>query len=254
MSRLDGQVAIVTGGARGIGAAVVRSFVSEGARVVVGDLDEAAAAELAGELGDGVEAVALDVAEEAGWDRAVEIAAERFGGIDVLVNNAGGAPMGSIEEQPRAEYERVIAVNQTGAWLGIKAVTPPMRAGGGGSIVNVSSAVGAFGAPGLAAYSAAKFAIRGLTRTAALELAGDGIRVNAVLPGLIETPATEPSGAAEAIASDGEFARMTVPLSRIGTAAEVAGLVLFLASAESSYCTGADYLVDGGMLAGPPPV
>jgi len=128
-----------------------------------------------------------------------------------------------------------------------------MRSAGGGSIVNVSSAIGMLGAPGLAAYSAAKFAVRGITRSAALELATDGIRVNSVHPGLIETQETEGAGAAEAIAATGEFARITVPLGRIGMASEVAQLILFLASAESSYCTGGEYLVDGGMLAGPPP-
>ena len=253
MGRLDGTTAIVTGGAAGIGEATVRLFAAEGANVLIADLDQGRGRQLADELGPAAAFAPLDVADEAGWAVTARSAVERFGSVGVLVNNAGGAPSGSIEEQPRSDYERTIAVNQTGVWLGIRSLAPHLRAAGGGSIVNVSSAIGMLGAPGLAAYSAAKFAVRGITRSAALELATDGIRVNSVHPGLIETQETEGSGAAEAIADSGEFARITVPLGRIGTAAEVAQLILFLASAESSYCTGGEYLVDGGMLAGPPP-
>jgi 3alpha(or 20beta)-hydroxysteroid dehydrogenase len=246
------RTAIVTGAARGIGEATTRLLAARGWNVVVADIDSDTGERVAREIGEGALFAELDVADEQGWRRTADVAAERFGAIGVLVNNAGGAPVGSITEQPREDYERVIAVNQTGVWLGIRAIAPHMRDAGGGSIVNVSSAVGMFGVPGLAAYSAAKFAVRGITRTAALELAADGIRVNSVHPGLIDTPATEPSGAREAIQRDGAFGRLTVPLKRIGTADEVARLIAFLASDESSYCTGAEYLVDGGMLAGPP--
>ena len=253
MGRLDGTTAIVTGGAAGIGEASVRLFAAEGANVLIADLDQSRGGQLAEELGPAAAFARLDVATEEGWAGVARTAVERFGSVESLINNAGGAPSGSIEEQPRSDYERAIAVNQTGVWLGIRTLAPHLRAAGGGSIVNVSSALGMVGAPGLAAYSAAKFAVRGITRSAALELAGDGIRVNSVHPGLIATAETEGSGAAEAIAKTGEFARITVPLGRIGTAAEVAQLILFLASKESGYCTGAEYLVDGGMLAGPPP-
>jgi len=253
VGRLGGTTATVTGGAGGIGEATVRLFAAEGANVLIADLDEERGRGLADELGPAAAFAPLDVADEEGWAGVARTALERFGSVEVLVNNAGGAPAGSIEEQPRPDYERAIAVNQTGAWLGIRTLAPHLRAAGGGAIVNVSSALGMIGAPGLAAYSAAKFAVRGITRSAALELAGDGIRVNSVHPGLIDTAETQGSGVAEAIAETGEFARITVPMGRIGTAAEVAQLILFLASAESSYCTGGEYVVDGGMLAGPPP-
>ncbi len=247
------STAIVTGAAQGIGEATARVFVAEGWNVLIADLNEAAGDRLAGELGANAAAAALDVADEQGWSAAAEAAERHFGAIDALVNNAGGSPPGTIEEQARADYERVIAVNQTGVWLGIRTIAPYLRQVGGGAIVNVSSAVGMIGLPGLSAYSAAKFAVRGITRTAALELAGDGIRVNSVHPGLIDTPATRPAGAAEAIAREGRFQNLTVPLRRIGSAAEVARMIVFLAGKQSSYCTGAEFVVDGGMLAGPPP-
>jgi 3alpha(or 20beta)-hydroxysteroid dehydrogenase len=221
--------------------------------VLIADLDGDRGRSVAEKLGPSAAFTELDVADEQGWDTAVEEAIGRFGKLTVLVNNAGGAPAARIEEQSRADFDSAVAVNQTGVWLGIRAVAPHLRAAGGGSIVNVSSAIGMIGLPGLAAYSSAKFAVRGITRTAALELAADGIRVNSVHPGLIDTPQTRPAGAAGAIERDGEFMGCTVPLGRIGTATEVAQVIRFLASDASSYCTGAEFIVDGGMLAGPPP-
>ena len=247
----EARTAIVTGSANGIGQATARLFVEVGWNVVIADLDEDRGAAVAADLSPAAAFVALDVSDEKGWNRAAGAAVERFGSLDVLVNNAGGAPAGSIEELSRADFDRVIAVNQTGVWLGIRAVAHYLREAGGGSIVNVSSAIGMVGLSGLSAYSSAKFAVRGITRSAALELAGDGIRVNSVHPGLIDTPETEPARVAEAIERDGEFMGCTVPLGRIGTAKEVAHLIHFLASDASSYCTGAEFVIDGGMLAGP---
>jgi 3alpha(or 20beta)-hydroxysteroid dehydrogenase len=241
--RLAGKVALISGAARGQGAAEARLFAAEGARVLLGDrLDEPCAA-LAEELGAAAAWVHLDVTREEEWRRAVEAARARFGRLDVLVNNAGILRPGSIETLALADFEAVVRVNQIGCFLGMQAAIPALRESGGGSIVNVSSIAGMRGRPGLVAYVASKWAIRGMTKTAALELGRDGIRVNAILPGAIDTPMIAGPDFS-AVDRAAHFAKL--PVSRIGEPADVARLALFLASDESAYCTGADFVIDGG--------
>lgn len=246
MARLDGKVALVSGAARGQGAAEARLFVAEGAKVIVGDLLDDEGADVARSLGDAAHYVHLDVTSEASWTQAVGIATERFGRLDVLVNNAGIFRQSSLLEQTVADYMTVINVNQVGAFLGMKTATPAMISAGGGSIVNISSIDGLVGSTNSLAYVASKFAVRGMTKVAALELGRHGIRVNSIHPGGIRTPmVTESLGeqAAGALFS-------TVPLGRIGEPEEVAKLALFLASDESSYSTGSEFIVDGGWTCG----
>lgn len=245
MGRLDGKIAIVTGGARGMGAADARALVAEGARVVLGDVLDDEGRALADELGPEARFVHLDVSSAASWAAALEAAHEAFGPVTVLVNNAGILSYGSVDVAEEADFVRVLAVNLTGCFLGIQAVTPDMRAAGGGSIVNISSAAGLIGMANLAAYSASKWGVRGLTKSAALDLGRYGIRVSSIHPGGIRTPMA-------AGASDEMFATQTIP--RIGEVEEIAAAVVFLASDESSYVTGAELAVDGGMVLGAVPV
>jgi 3alpha(or 20beta)-hydroxysteroid dehydrogenase len=241
MSRLDGKVALVTGAARGIGAAIAEAMVEEGARVVIADVLDAEGAVLAARLGPAAAYMRLDVTRPPEWQIAVAAAVARFGGLDVLVNNAGVSTYGLIESYSDADWEKTIAVNLTGVFNGIKAAIPALRRAGGGSIVNISSAAGMAGYTGLPGYVASKWGVRGLTRAAALELARDRIRVNSVHPGFIQTPLAE-AGPAPSTS--------LVPLGRIGTAAEVAQLVVYLASDEASFATGAEFVLDGGQSAG----
>lgn len=251
--RLEGKVALVTGAARGIGAATARRFVSEGACVILADRRADEGEVLAAELNDVREGAArftsLDVSDEAGWANAVESARETYGGLDVLVNNAGMIRVMSLEETDLATFQKVINTNLVGAFLGIKAVMKDMERGGGGSIINFSSVQGLEGRENLSAYAASKFGVRGLSRTAAIELGPKGIRVNVVVPGPTKTKMTERKGW-----TDDQYneAYGGYPLGRMGEASEIADVVLFLASDESSFCTGADYVVDGGVLAGKP--
>ena len=238
---LDGKVAVITGAARGQGAAEARRFVEEGARVVLTDVLVDDLVATATGLGDRARWVEHDVTDEAGWAAVVDLAVDSFGGVDVLVNNAGVHHVRPIEEETVEGFERVLAVNLIGTFLGIRTVTPAMRARGGGSIVNVSSLAGLQGLPGHGAYGASKWGVRGLTKTAAVELGPSGIRVNAVHPGPIDTPML-PAG------SSGRMADL--PLGRVGTAEEVAEVVAFLASDAASYVTGAEVSVDGGLHAG----
>ncbi|AEE46767.1 glucose 1-dehydrogenase [Cellulomonas fimi] len=241
MTRLDGAVALVSGGARGLGAAYVRALHAAGAAVVVGDVltDEADA--LAAELGERAVAVPLDVTSEESWSAAVERAGA-LGVVDVLVNNAGIANAGRIERYGREQWDAVLAVNLTGTFLGVRAVVPGMRAAGRGSIVNISSVEGMRGDAGLHGYVASKFGVRGLTKSLAVELGPAGIRVNSVHPGFVVTPMTEHL----------DVSRQRIPLGRPAEPQDVAGVVVFLASAESRYVTGAELVVDGGMIAGVP--
>ena len=250
MARLDGKIALISGAARGQGAAEARLFVAEGAQVVVGDLLEEPGHALAEELGSAARFVALDVTQEEAWAAAVALAEHEFGGLNVLVSNAGISPPPTpITATTLDEYVRVITVNQVGTFLGVRAVIPPMVAGGGGSIVVISSAGGIEGTWGFAPYVSSKFAVRGLTKVAALELARQGIRVNSVHPGPIDTAMLNPD------AWHGHNVRPTMaaamPLGRLGQPAEIAELVLFLASDASSYSTGSEFVADGGHLAGP---
>ncbi|MDA3628388.1 glucose 1-dehydrogenase [Saccharopolyspora oryzae] len=242
--RLAGKVAIVTGGARGQGAAAARRFVAEGARVLVGDVADEQGKELVEELGSAAVYQHLDVSSEDDWVDAVRTAGE-LGRIDVLVNNAGVLHLSELADTSLADYERVIRINQIGTFLGMREVIPAMS-DGGGSIINVSSVEGIGGMPLLVAYSASKFAIRGMTKVAAMELGKHGIRVNSVHPGVIDTQMVS-DAAGGPVPMDHVGKR--VALGRVGQASEVADLVVFLASDESSYCTGAEFVADGGATA-----
>ncbi|HEX3793621.1 MAG TPA: glucose 1-dehydrogenase [Acidimicrobiales bacterium] len=246
--RLEGKVALISGAARGIGAASARLFVGEGAKVVVADVIDDEGELLAKELGDACAFVHLDVTDESQWLAAIEAAENQFGPVSVLVNNAGilraiPLPLMSLED-----YQSVIDVNQTGVFLGMKSVVGSMMKAGGGSIVNMSSIDGLQGSPALGAYVAAKFAVRGMTRVAALELAAAHIRVNTVCPGATRTTMMDAPDMA-GIDIDALSCRMA-PLARMGEAPEIAEAVLFLASDASSYCTGSDIVADGGATAG----
>lgn len=246
MGCLDGRVALVTGAARGQGEAEARRLAADGAAVVVTDVLDDEGRAVAASIGDRAMYQRLDVTQEGDWQRAVEEAARRFGPVTVLVNNAGiarGAPLAATSLD---DYLAVVQVNQVGVFLGMRAVVPPMSAAGRGSIVNVSSVDGMTGMAFVVGYVASKFAVRGMTKVAALELGSLGIRVNSVHPGGVDTPMLRPDGVDRDLSAF--FAR--VPLGRIGTVDDVASLVSFLASDESSYCTGAEFVVDGGLTAG----
>jgi 3alpha(or 20beta)-hydroxysteroid dehydrogenase len=246
VGKLDAKVAIVTGAARGQGEASARLFAAEGAFVVIGDVLDDLSETVATDIGDRAVASHLDVTDPASWQATTELAASRFGSIDILVNNAGILRLGTIEEMTFEEYLSVINVNQHGCWLGIKHVAPIMRSAGRGSIVNVSSQAGLVPGARTSAYAASKFAIRGITRVAAAELGHDGIRVNAILPGAVDTDMLV-SRTMTPEERNAFYARQPIP--RIGTTDEIAKLVLFLASDDSTYCTGADFSIDGGAVA-----
>jgi 3alpha(or 20beta)-hydroxysteroid dehydrogenase len=243
MGRLDGKVALISGAARGQGEAEARLFVSEGARVVLGDVLDEEGEKVASSLGDAAAYAHLDVGSESDWAAAVALAEERFGPVNILVNNAGILHFQVIHKTTLEEFERVQRVNVTGTFLGIKAVTPSMTAAGGGSIVNISSTAGLVGLPYVAAYVASKWAVRGLTKSAAIDLGHKGIRVNSVHPGGIDTPMVAGTD------KEAPFYKR-LPVSRMGSPDEVARAVLFLASDDSSYTTGAELSVDGGATAG----
>jgi cyclopentanol dehydrogenase len=249
MDRLKGKVALISGGARGQGAAEARIFVDEGARVVIGDVLDSDASALASEINrksghKAAVAVRLDVTRAADWRAAVDSATSEFGGLDILVNNAGILNIKGIVETSEEEWDAIVSVNQKGVWLGIKAAVPALRQRGGGSIVNISSIYGLIGSAGSAAYHGSKGAVRLLTKAAAVQYAPDKIRVNSVHPGVIKTPMVD-------IFADQELAAIAnlAPMKRAGTAEEVAWVVLFLATDEASFVTGAEYVVDGGYTA-----
>jgi 3alpha(or 20beta)-hydroxysteroid dehydrogenase len=251
MGRLDGKVALITGGARGMGKAHVRHFVAEGARVVFGDVLDDKGMYVADKLGPDVcRYTHHDVTSEADWAAAVALTVDTFGSLDVLVNNAGILTFATIEDMPLADFKQVLDVNTVGCWLGMKSVIEPMKKAGGGSIVNISSIEGFTGAAKLSAYSASKFAVRGMTKAAAQELGQFGIRVNSVHPGSILTSMMLDSAAADS-GKDGEAYLKALPLGRFANPVEVSRLVAFLASDDSSYSTGSEFLIDGGILSGP---
>ena len=248
--RLDGKVALVTGGSRGMGAAEAQLFAAQGARVVIGDIREDEGEALAKKIGDAAVFVPLDVTREAQWRVAVDAAVTEFGHLDVLVNNAGIATFAPLADTTLDDYQRVVDVNQTGVFLGMKAAYPALCAAGGGSIINISSVDGLHGTPFLGSYVASKFAVRGLTKVASLEWAAQNIRVNSIHPGGVSTPLVgEVIPGANRADTEALLGRLT-PLGRIGQPAELAAMALFLASDESSYCTGAEFVVDGGATAG----
>jgi 3alpha(or 20beta)-hydroxysteroid dehydrogenase len=241
--RLDGKVALISGAARGQGAAEARLFAAEGARVVLGDILDEEGAAVAAEIGAAARYVHLDVTDEAQWAAAVAAAEEAFGPVTVLVNNAGILHFGALHKTSLEDFERVMRINVTGVFLGMKSVTASMAGAGGGSIVNVSSTAGLVGLPFVGAYVASKWAVRGLSKTAAIDLGHKGIRVNSIHPGGIDTPmvaGTPP---------DAPFYKR-LPVPRMGAPEEVAAAVLFLASDESSYIAGAELAIDGGATCG----
>lgn len=246
MGRLEGKVALVTGAGSGMGAQTARRFVAEGASVMLADMNPAPTEALATELGDTANAVVLDVTDEDAWAAAVDATVAAFGGIDILVNCAGITGMSPLDG-PVEPFRKMMEVNFFGTLLGMQAVLAPLRARGAGSIVNFSSINGIAGAAATGAYVASKFAVRGITKTAGIELCRDNIRVNSVHPGAIATPMTSK----EVLGFDPRpYLAKLASLGRVGEADEVAQLVVFLASDESSYCTGAEFVIDGGVLAG----
>lgn len=247
MGRLDGKVAIVTGAGRGQGAAEAARFVAEGARVVVADVLEDEGRAVAASLGEAGRFVRLDVTDEGQWQEAVAACGAAFGPPSILVNNAGILQFHTIVNTDLQEFRRIIDVNLVGTFLGIKTVAPAMLEGGGGSIVNISSTGGLVGLPSVGGYVASKWGVTGLTKTAAIELGPGGIRVNSVHPGSVETPMVMFEGL-----TPQDFAPYydRLPIKRLGTVDDIANLVVFLASDESSYCTGAEFVVDGGQTCG----
>lgn len=242
MSRLTGKVALISGGARGQGAAHARALVTEGARVVIGDVLSEEGRACADALGSSARFVELDVRDDEAWSRAVAVAETEFGRLDVLVNNAGVLVHGTIDELDDDAWSRALDINLSGAFRGMRAALPALRRSAPSSIINISSTAGIMGFPGMSAYNASKFGLRGLTRSAAMELAPDGIRVNAVLPGNVATPMI--AGFADSFDQ--------VPQRRAARPEEISALVVFLASDESSYCTGSEFVADGGESAGHP--
>lgn len=246
--RLEGKVALVTGAARGQGAAEARLFAAEGASVVITDVRNDALVYLEKELlnsGATVSATRLDVADEEDWDRAVQHTTQVFGALNVLVNNAGILDMAGVEQTSLEVWNRIVAVNQTGVWLGMKYAIPSMRTSGGGSIVNVSSIYGLIGSGAAAAYQATKGAVRLLTKTAAVQYASEGIRVNSIHPGVIDTGMVDEGVPAEFLPA----LTAATPLGRMGRPEEIAYGALFLASDESSFMTGSELVLDGGYTA-----
>jgi len=240
MARVSGKVALISGGARGMGAAHAKLLIAEGAKVVIGDLLDEVGAATAAELGENARFVHLDVTKPDDWTAAVAVAVEEFGGLDILVNNAGIVNFAPIEEYTLEQWNLIIAINLTGTFNGIKAAIPALKKSGKGSIINISSTAGLKGVAGIPGYTAAKFAVRGLTKEVAIDLGRYNIRANSIHPGNIRTPMTDGLDPDQSL----------VPLGRMGEALELSNMVLFLASDESSFSTGAEFVADGGETAG----
>lgn len=245
VGKLSGKTVVISGGARGMGETHVRRLIAEGANVHFTDVlaDEGNA--LAGELGASAKFSLADVTSESDWVRVIADTEAAFGPVDVLINNAGIVIRNPIEDMSEADYRKVIDINQVGVFLGMKAAIPSLRRAGSGSIVNISSVAGLVGRVQTVAYAASKFAVRGMTKVAANELGADNIRVNSVHPGPIMTPML--AGMDKSVQ---DSVSAGLPLNRIGEPEEVSDLIVFLASSDSSFCTGAEFVIDGGMLAG----
>ncbi|MGW2661063.1 glucose 1-dehydrogenase [Nocardia tengchongensis] len=239
MGRADSKVVIVTGGARGMGAAFARKLAAEGAKVVITDVLTEAGQAVAAEIGDAARFFPLDVTDEAAWNDVVAQTEAAFGPISGLVNNAGIVHVDPIEKLSEADYRKVIDVNQVGVFLGMKAVIGSMRRAGVGSIVNISSTGGLIGYSNILGYVASKWAVRGMSKTAAQEFAVDNVRVNSVHPGIVATEMVAASERSASIAAN-------QPIARPATPEELANMVLFLISDDSSYSTGAEFIADGG--------
>ncbi len=247
MNRLENKVALVTGGARGLGAATVRLMAAEGAKVVFGDVLDAEGEALAKEIGDDVVFLHMDVTEQADWDAAIE-RAQAFGPLNILVNNAAVVHMAALTETTDEDYLRVFKINQFGTFIGMRSVVEPMKAAGVGSIINVSSIDGLHSSAGLCAYSSTKWAVRGLTKNAAIELGQYGIRVNSVHPGGMYTAMGGSEHTSEEDLNQRTYKRFPIP--RVGQPIEVAQVILFLATDEASYSTGSEFVADGGWFSG----
>ncbi len=254
MARLESEVAIVTGGARGLGRAIAEAYVAEGARVCIADVRIELAQRVAEALGDSVIALELDVTDEQSWNLALGACEEAFGSVSVLVNNAGLAEGAAIDDTTLESYRRVTEVNQTGVFLGMKSVIPAMKRVGHGSIINMSSIDGLVGSPRIISYIASKWAVRGMTKAVAMEMGPYSIRVNSIHPGHVVTELGLRDGVDPSIitAMVEEHTARHAPMQRTGTPQEIAAMAVFLASNESSYCTGAEFVVDGGFTAGYP--
>ncbi|MEU6841672.1 glucose 1-dehydrogenase [Streptomyces sp. NPDC046716] len=252
MGRFDNHTVLITGGTGGQGASHVRAYHAEGANVVIAGISDGRGRELAAELGDRALHVHLDVTDEDSWSAAVQSTEQHFGPLAVLVNNAGvQAPAAPIETTDRRVWGRLIDVNLTGTFLGIKHATPSLRRNGGGVIVNIASTSGVGGTPMYSPYVASKWAVRGLTKTAALELGRDGIRVNAIHPGVIATPfITEPAAGSETPIAD-FYSPEPFAIPRLGQPADITQALLFLTSDDASFATGSEFVIDGGLLLGP---
>lgn len=239
------KVILITGAARGMGASHARGFVAQGDKVIITDLTDDEGQKLAAELGSNAHFIHHDVASESDWIAVVKEAEATFGPIDVLVNNAGISINESIADMTEATYRKMIDVNQVSVFLGMKSTLSSMRKTGAGSIINVSSIGGLVGIPNAVGYNASKFAVRGMTKTAALEFAEYGIRVNSVHPGSIDTPMINQVDNKTVVAG----VNQTIPMKRIGRPEELTGLILYLASDASSYSTGSEFIADGGVTA-----
>lgn len=245
MGLLDNKIVLVTGGAQGMGASHVRKLVEEGANVMISDILVEKGEALAKELGDKVAFVELDVTKREAWEQAIKQTEEKFGPVDVLVNNAGIDIMKKFIEFTDAELQKILDVNLFSQFHGMQTVLPSMQKAGGGSIVNISSLEGLRGTAGNSIYNASKFAVTGLTKAVAQEYAEHNIRVNSVHPGAIKTPGIEADDIKDVVQ---DYVK-NIPMKRIGEAEEVSNLVAFLASDKSSYSTGAEFISDGGIMA-----
>lgn len=247
--RIAGKIALVTGAASGIGEGIARVLARHGATVIVSDIREEPGQAVARDIGGSAEFLRLDVCDPASWQETVDMITQRHGGLDVLVNNAGAGTGGGVLRETLEEHRRVFDINVTGLWVGIRAAIPAMDARGGGSIINISSIDGLVGVEGLSTYVGSKFAVTGITRSLGLELGSRNIRVNAIHPGVIATPMVMKNTGPSMERLEKAIARQPIP--RMGKPEEIGYAALFLASDESSYCTGTSIVVDGGHIAGP---